>query len=71
MLTKTIFETQVTQFWTWPEENWPSSGIEGQQVSLCELMGRSVGQAFCSKTRREEENKQQREERREIGKQEK
>ena len=39
MLTKTIFETQVTQFWTWPEENWPSSGIEGQQVSLCELMG--------------------------------
>ena len=58
MLTKTIFKTQVTQFWTWPEENWPSSGIEGQQVSLCELMRRSVGQAFCRRQDQEGGRKQ-------------
>ena len=43
MLTKNVFKTEVTQSWTWPEENQPSSGTEGQQVSLCELMGSGTG----------------------------
>ena len=65
MMTRNIFKTQLTQSWTWPEENWPSSGIEGQQVSLCELMGRSVGQAFCTRQDQEGGRKQEAERRKE------
>lgn len=34
MLTKNIFKTEVAQSWSWPE---------GQQVSLCDLMGSGTG----------------------------
>lgn len=56
---KRALKAQVAESQAWLEEISLPLGIEDHQVSLCDLVGRPVGQAFWKRQDQERERKQQ------------